>query len=149
VDLEARFAELRELVSATPPEELFGAAARREGGAEGTLDLVFDWFRAGFEPQRTRGEEGIFHYEVLTPEQNTRRFVHVAGGTCTVTASSARPPNTTVEVDFADLLNIAVGNLRGSEPLLAGRLKITGDIFFAMNWSEWFGTRRVPGPEST
>lgn len=65
-------------------------------------------------------------------------------GTCTATTSVDRPADATIGVDLGDLVALAVGELKGTDAFVNGRLKISGDVFFAMNWIEWFGSRSTP-----
>ncbi|WP_240135291.1 SCP2 sterol-binding domain-containing protein [Streptomyces sp. MUM 178J] len=105
------------------------------------LELVFEWFRSCFRPERAHGRSGIFRYAVNTPLGVRHRFVAVDAGVCTAAASSDRPADATIGVDLDDLIALAVGELKGTDAFVNGRLKISGDVFFAMNWIEWFGSR--------
>jgi putative sterol carrier protein len=121
------------------------------GGRDGTealLDLVFEWFRACFSAERAQGGEGVFHYEINTPLGVRHRYVSVEAGTCTTSAALERTPNATIGLALHDLVALAVGELKGTDAFVSGRLKISGDVFFAMNWIEWFGARSAapPGP---
>ncbi|MQY11599.1 hypothetical protein SRB5_17180 [Streptomyces sp. RB5] len=104
------------------------------------LDLVFSLFRASFRADRTHGRSGVFQFEIDTPAGVRYRCVSVADGHCT--ASDVAPaPNAVIAVDLADLVALSVGGLKGTDAFLGGRLKISGDVVFAMNWIEWFGAR--------
>ncbi len=106
---------------------------------DAVLDRVMDRMCTGFDPARTLGEEGVFHYEVITPEGLRHRYVTVAGGRCAVSATATGPATATITIDLVDLLRIALGELSGSEVFHSGRLHISGDIYFSMNWRDWFG----------
>ncbi|WP_326691176.1 SCP2 sterol-binding domain-containing protein [Streptomyces sp. NBC_01795] len=115
-------------------------------GTEALLDLVFEWFRACFSAGRARGGAGVFHYEINTPLGVRHRYVSVEAGTCTTSASLERTPNATIGLALHDLVALAVGELKGTDAFVSGRLKISGDVFFAMNWIEWFGARSAAPP---
>ncbi|MGI5351670.1 SCP2 sterol-binding domain-containing protein [Streptomyces sp. CA-250714] len=149
---EAMFHQLRNIVrsraAATPsppPDEV-----------EALLDLVFEWFRARFSPERAALASGVFHYEIDTPLGVRHRYVAVAQGACTTSSTPESTlggaldgaPDATIGVALPDLVALAVGELKGTDAFVGGRLKISGDVFFAMNWIEWFGARsgHPPGP---
>ena len=137
-DLKDRIGELRDIVDASTPDELPAVIARRDGGVESVVDLVFDWWRSCFAPERTLNSSGIFHYAVTTPEGSTHRYVVVAERACEIAKTVDTEPNTTITVSLNDLLSIATGKVRGTQAWRSGMLEISGDVFFAMNWSEWF-----------
>lgn len=142
---ESWLRELDQLIQRQSPEAVADAVAACPGELDETLDLVFETICAGFEPGRTRGERGVFHYRIVTSRGGADRYVHVADGRYEVTRSHAGgEPDTTVTVDLADLLRMVVGATTGSEAFLSGRMTITGDIYFAMNWSDWFAGPRRP-----
>ncbi|MEU2723375.1 SCP2 sterol-binding domain-containing protein [Streptomyces smyrnaeus] len=141
---EAMFHQLRNIARSStaatpspPPDEV-----------EALLDLVFEWFRARFSPRRAGGASGTFHYEIDTPLGVRHRYVVVCRGTCTTPATLDGAPDATIGVALPDLVALAVGELKGTDAFVGGRLKISGDAFFAMNWIEWFGARsgHPPGP---
>jgi hypothetical protein len=119
-----------------PGEPQAGQLPARD--ADTLLDHIFARLCGNFDPIRTLGEEGIFHYEVLTSDGTRDRYVIVADGACVVTRTVDRPATTTITIGLADLLRIAVGEITGSEVFRGGRLKISGDVYFSMNWRDWF-----------
>jgi len=140
---EAMFHQLRSIARSSaaatpspPPDEV-----------EALLDLVFEWFRSRFSPQRAALASGVFHYEIDTSLGVRHRYVAVAQGTCTTSGTLEGTPDATIGVALPDLVALAVGELKGTDAFVGGRLKISGDVFFAMNWIEWFGSRsgRPPG----
>lgn len=139
---ESWLRELDQLMRRQSPEAVADAVAACPGELDETLDLVFETICAGFEPGRTQGERGVFHYRVVTSRGGADRYVRVADGRYEVTRGYAGEPDTTVTVDLVDMLKMVVGRITGSEAFLAGRMTITGDIYFAMNWSDWFTSPR-------
>nr|ADE22280.1 putative oxygenase [Streptomyces flavogriseus] len=136
---DARYRRLKQLAET-------GAAT--PGGApddiDRVLELVFEWFRACFRPERAGGQSGTFHYAVNTPLGVRHRYIVVDAGTCTAVTAAVRPADATIGLDVHDLVALAIGELKGTDAFVNGRLKISGDVFFAMNWIEWFGSRSTP-----
>ncbi|MEV6401088.1 SCP2 sterol-binding domain-containing protein [Streptomyces sp. NPDC051907] len=141
---DARHLQLKHLAEA-------GAAARAghtpEDEIDRLLELVFEWFRSCFSPERAHGQSGIFRYAVNTPLGVRHRYIVVEDGGCTAAVALDRPADATIGVDVDDLVALAVGELKGTDAFVNGRLKISGDVFFAMNWIEWFGSRSTPAPD--
>jgi putative sterol carrier protein len=133
-----RFADLRKLADDTPRENLFTALEARPGGVDAMLDHIFGEMCAGFDPARSRGETGTFEFAVSAPDGVHNRFITVDNG-AVVTADSTVEPNVTMALDLADFVDLATGTLPGPQAFMSGKLTLTGDMFFAMNWGEWFG----------
>ncbi|MCX4820574.1 SCP2 sterol-binding domain-containing protein [Streptomyces sp. NBC_01142] len=138
---DARHLRLKHLVEA-------GAAARGslspDDDIDRLLELVFEWFRSCFSPARAHGYSGTFQYAVNTPLGVRHHYIVVESGSCTAATTVDRPADATIGVDIDDLVALAVGELKGTDAFVNGRLKISGDVFFAMNWIEWFGSRSTP-----
>ncbi|NUK06621.1 SCP2 sterol-binding domain-containing protein [Streptomyces lunaelactis] len=138
---DARHLQLRHLAEA-------GAAARGSRSPDDDVDrllgLVFEWFRSCFSPERACGRSGTFEYAVNTPLGVRHRYIVVEGGSCVAVTAVDRPADAVIGVDIDDLLALAIGELKGTDAFVNGRLKISGDVFFAMNWIEWFGSRSTP-----
>ncbi|WP_019358409.1 SCP2 sterol-binding domain-containing protein [Streptomyces sp. AA1529] len=118
---------------------------------EALLDLVFECFRARFGPRRAALASGVFHYEIDTPHGVRHRYVAVGGGSCTTTSAALDgPADATIGVTLADLVALAAGESKGTDAFVGGRLKISGDVFFAMSWIEWSGARSgsASGPDA-
>ncbi|MFG3255666.1 SCP2 sterol-binding domain-containing protein [Streptomyces sp. NPDC048172] len=112
---------------------------------EQLLDLLCAWFRHRFRPERAVGRSGTFRHEVVTPLGVRHRYLSVVNGHCAAFVAG-QESDVTVGVELRDLVALATGESRADEVFVAGRLKFTGDVFFAMNWFEWFGfqDRRFP-----
>ena len=48
--------------------------------------------------------------------------------------------DTTVKVGWDDWQQMAAGQLDGMTAFMTGKLKVSGNTFFAMKWRDWFGT---------
>ncbi len=133
-----RLLELRDrVIAGSTPQQLEEAALDQV--LDQMLDLVFASFTACFRPERAVGRSGIFHYRVDTPLGPRDRYVGVVDGMCTAGDTPDAQPDATIAVDLADLVRLAAGELSGSDAYIGGRLRISGNIYFAMNWTEWFG----------
>ncbi|OLB65354.1 MAG: hypothetical protein AUI10_07130 [Actinobacteria bacterium 13_2_20CM_2_72_6] len=108
-------------------------------GVDRLIDQVFDRFRQRFDPRRTCGEEGVFGFAVDTPEGCRHRALAVAGDTVTVSAATGPAPDAVIALDLPTLLSLATGRITGADGYISGRITISGDFLFAMNFSEWFG----------
>jgi hypothetical protein len=132
--------ELGELIDTVAADDLSAALASQEGGVDGVLDRVFGGIIATFDAAKAGVEEGVFRFDVVTAEGTKTRYVTVAVGKCSASVTSDPEATVTLTLDIADFLALATGRLTGSEAYMSGKLEAAGDVFFAMNWSEWFGT---------
>lgn len=69
------------------------------------------------------GRRGVFHYEINTPLGVRHRYVSVEAGTCTTSASLERTPNATIGLALHDLVALAVGELKGTDAFVSGRIE--------------------------
>lgn len=139
-DVETRFEQVRGVVDTTPEEEIPVALEREVGGLDEALDVVFNKFQRLFDPERAGAGKGVFQYTILTPEAPRHYAVHVVDGTCRVERGVAKQSNVTMTLGLTDFLQLASGTLSGQEAFMSGKLQVAGDMFFSMNWSQWFAT---------
>ncbi|GII95068.1 SCP2 sterol-binding domain-containing protein [Sinosporangium siamense] len=105
------------------------------------IDEVFVRLREGAEPERFRGERGVFRFLIATPEGEVSRFVIVEDEQCRVTAEPEQEPGVTLSLSLDDFVALATGELSGPDAFISGRLTVGGDLFLAMRWGDWFGAR--------
>jgi hypothetical protein len=139
-ELDLRFTQLKDLIETTPEEDLADVVQAQYGGVDGVLDLVFHRIIGTFDAAKAGKEEGVFRFDVRTAEGTKTRFVAVEGGTCQVTRDLDHEATVTMVLELSDFLALATGRLVGADAYMSGKLQATGEVFFAMNWSEWFST---------
>ncbi|MEV4173371.1 MULTISPECIES: SCP2 sterol-binding domain-containing protein [unclassified Nonomuraea] len=139
-DARTRFEELRPVIDGSPQDELLSHIGAQPGGIDGVLGLVFELTPESFRAEKARKGEGTFQYEITTPEGPKFYHVSVDHGTCAVGQGQLDSPKVTIGVDLGDFLKMTTGKLAGPQAFMTGKLKVSGNTFFAMKWRDWFTT---------
>ncbi|MEW9547202.1 SCP2 sterol-binding domain-containing protein [Nonomuraea sp. NPDC050783] len=139
-EARTRFEDLRPVIDDSPKEELLTAVKEQPGGIDGVLGLVFELTPDSFKADKARKGEGTFQYEIDTPEGPKFYHVSVDHGTCAVGRGRLDSPKVTIGVELGDFLKMTTGKLAGPQAFMTGKLKVSGNTFFAMKWRDWFGT---------
>ncbi|MGY1434618.1 SCP2 sterol-binding domain-containing protein [Streptomyces reniochalinae] len=130
--------ELTELVESTPPRELEAAVARLEGGVDAALVLVFELLVSEFNPDKAKGQKGVFQFDIASAEGQKLHYVHVEGGTCRTDKGRHESPDITIGIKLPDMLAMGVGKLPGAKAFLTGKLKLRGSPLMGTKLGEWF-----------
>ncbi|MGP3922408.1 MULTISPECIES: SCP2 sterol-binding domain-containing protein [unclassified Streptomyces] len=130
--------ELIELVEETPSKELEAVVARRDGGVDGALSLIFDLLVSEFNPEKAKGQKGVFQFDIASADGQKLHYVHVEGGTCRTDKGQHESPDITIGIKLPDMLAMGVGKLPGAKAFLTGKLKLRGSPLMGTKLGEWF-----------
>ncbi|QFU90557.1 SCP2 sterol-binding domain-containing protein [Amycolatopsis sp. YIM 10] len=119
-------------------DEILAFAAAQEGGAAGLLDEIFANMAAAFRPERARGQQADFQYEVSTPDGPLEYFVRVTGDACETGRGRVDSPKLTTRVALPTFLRLVSGRLNGMQAFLRGKVKMSGNTLFASKFEYWF-----------
>ena len=61
-----------------------------------------------------------------------------ADGQCQIERDSADDPRVTIHIGLADFLRLVAGRLNGMQAFMSGKLRVSGDLFFAQTYQAWF-----------
>ena len=50
----------------------------------------------------------------------------------------AESPRVTIRIALADFLRLITGDANGMQLFMTGKLKVSGDLFFAQTYQSWF-----------
>jgi putative sterol carrier protein len=103
---------------------------------------VAELMRDRFAPQKASGQSAVIQYDIASPQGIHSFHLKVGGGHCGVFEGRAMRPRVTLSLRFSDLLRIAGGKLNVRTAFFTGRLKVSGDLFFARAVQGWFSKRR-------
>jgi hypothetical protein len=106
------FSSLKGAVERSSNEELVGAIQQQEGGVDGVLDKVFAGMSESFNPDKAAGQQ--------------------------VDKGRAESPRVTIRIGLADFLRLITGEANGMQLFMTGKLKVSGDLFFAQTYQSWF-----------
>jgi putative sterol carrier protein len=115
------FASLKAAVEARSNEELVSDIQQQEGGVDGVLEKVFDGMSGSFSP------DGSHEYAM-----------RIADGRCEIDKGRAESPRVSLRIGLADFLRLITGAANGMQLFMTGKLKVSGDLFFAQTYQSWF-----------
>ncbi|KXK63816.1 hypothetical protein AWW66_01140 [Micromonospora rosaria] len=139
-DAQNRFEELRPVIDSTSGDDLVEQIAKQPEGIDGVLDLVFELTPSTFKAEKTRKQQGTFLYEISTPEGAKHYHVEIDHGECRIGKGIPAEHKVKIGVALPDFLQMTTGKLAGPQAFMTGKLKVSGNTFFAMKWRDWFST---------
>lgn len=132
------FERLSTVVAELKGDRLLEYAQEHEGGCQGLLDDVFGNMAGAFLPEKAQGERADFQYLLRAGEEEYRYFISVTDGTCAWGRGSVTVPKVTMRVKLPDFLRLVTGKLNSMQAFLTGRVRISGDTFYATKFEKWF-----------
>ncbi|MER8047168.1 SCP2 sterol-binding domain-containing protein [Streptomyces sp. NPDC094032] len=133
------FDRLAEVVADRKGDGLVAYAREHDGGPEGLLDDVFTNMTNAFLPEKAAGERADFQYVLrLGGDEEYLYFLSVADGTCRWGRGTVAAPKVTMRVKVPDFLRLVTGKLHSMQAFLTGRVRISGDTFYASKFEKWF-----------
>jgi putative sterol carrier protein len=130
--------QLTAAVDSMSNEQLTEAVRQQEGGSDRVLDQVFEGMRQAFDPAKAAGQAAVVQYEIAAPDGPRHFLMRVADGRCQIERGSAENPRVTIRIGLADFLRLVAGRLNGMQAFMSGKLKVSGDLFFAQTYQAWF-----------
>jgi putative sterol carrier protein len=132
------FPSLKQAVEQRSNEELVGTIQEQDGGVDGVLDKVFAGMAASFSPAKAAGQQAVVQYEISAPDGSHEYAMRIADGRCEIEHGRAESPRVTIRIALADFLRLITGNANGMQLFMTGKLKVSGDLFFAQTYQSWF-----------
>jgi putative sterol carrier protein len=132
------FASLSAAVEQHSNEELVAAFQQQEGGIDGVLSQVFAGMAESFNPAKAAGQQATVQYEISSPAGTHEWAMRIADGNCEVEEGRAESPRVTIRMGLGDFLRLITGKANGMQLFMTGKLKVSGDLFFAQTYQSWF-----------
>ena len=132
------FSSLRTAVEEKSNDELVSAIQQQEGGVDGVLDKVFAGMSESFNPAKAAGQQAVVQYELSAPDGTHEYAMRIADGRCEIERGRAESPRVTIRIGLADFLRLITGGANGMQLFMTGKLKVSGDLFFAQTYQSWF-----------
>jgi putative sterol carrier protein len=107
-------------------------------GIDTTLQQIFDGMQEAFQPSKAQGINAVIQYEIETDEGTKNWTVEVADGKCTTSEGSAPDPRLTLGLPLVDFVRLIFGQADGTQLFMTGKLKLKGDMMFAMQMQGFF-----------
>jgi putative sterol carrier protein len=134
----ATMEQLTAAVDGMSDEQLTEAIRRTEGGADRVLDQVFEGMRQALDPAQAAGQAAVVQYEIAAPDGPRGYVMRIADGQCRIERGAADDPRVTLKLGLVDFLRLVAGRLTGMQLFMSGKLKVSGDLFFAQTYQAWF-----------
>jgi putative sterol carrier protein len=138
-----------------PPPQPVPSPEPAPSPPEPTLTDYMEAMPRGFQPDKARGLQAVFQFEV-TGEGGGMWTVFVANQTCSVTKGSTPLPSVAIGMSGPDFIQLARGQLNTTQAYRQGRIRIGGDLNLAARIADVFGswagvveTAPAPGPAPT
>ena len=91
-----------------------------------------------FSPEKAAGQQAVVQYEIGAPDGTHEYAMRIADGRCEIEKGRAESPRVTIRIGLADFLRLITGGANGMQLFMTGKLKVSGDLFFAQTYQSWF-----------
>ena len=132
------FSSLKGAVEQRSNDELVSAIQQQDGGVDDVLDKVFAGMVGSFNPAKAGGQQAVVQYEINAPDGAREYAMRIADGRCEIDKGRAESPRVTIRIGLADFLRLITGAANGMQLFMTGKLKVSGDLFFAQTYQSWF-----------
>lgn len=127
---------LEQAVKGKSDEEILGFV-EMFGGTGPALDTIFDGMKSALDP--TKAQDCVVGYEITGDGTTHSYTVTVANGAASWEKREPSDARVTLGMSLADFLRVIARDLDGTQAFMAGKIKITGDMMFAMQVPLMFG----------
>lgn len=129
-------AQLAATVENLSDEEL--AKQLSELGIDDVLGGIFDGMKEAFQPEAAEGVSSTIQYDIRTDEGVKQWNVEISNGACSTSSGPADSPRLTLQLDIVDFVRLIFGQAEGPQLFMSGKLKLQGDMMFAMQMQKFF-----------
>jgi putative sterol carrier protein len=129
-------AELAEAIKGLSDEDL--AVQIKGQGIDSTLQQIFAGMQDAFLPDKAAGQTVTIQYDIETDEGTKNWKVEIADGKCVTSEGSADSPRITLQLKLTDFVRLIFNQADGTQLFMSGKLKLKGDMMFAMQMQNFF-----------
>jgi putative sterol carrier protein len=109
-----------------------------ELGTDGVLAGIFSGMEEAFQPEAAAGVSSTIQYDIKSDEGVNQWMVEVSDGACSTSPGPADSPRLTLQLDLVDFVRLIFGQAEGPQLFMSGKLKLQGDMMFAMQMQKFF-----------
>ena len=128
--------ELAELVKGLSDEEL--KESIKGLGVDNVVRNIFEQMPQSFLPEKAAGVNSTLQYNLTTDDGVKTWTLTFADGTCTTSEGAATDPRLTMNLDLVDFVRLIFNQADGTQLFMSGKLKLQGDMMFAMQMQGFF-----------
>jgi len=129
-------AQLAELVKGLSDEELQKQVS--DLGEDEVLKNIFVGMQDAFRPEKAQGVNSTIQYDIDTSTATKQWTVTIENGTCVTSEGPAADPRLTLKIGLVDFIRLILGQADGTQLFMSGKLKLQGDMMFAMQMQGFF-----------
>ena len=129
-------AQLAEMIKGLSDEDL--KAQLDQMGQDEVLRQIFTRMPEAFRPDKAQGVTATMQYDITTDDGVKPWTVVVDNGTCTTSEGAADDPRLTLQLGIVDFVRLIFGQAEGPQLFMGGKLKLKGDMMFAMQMQTYF-----------
>lgn len=107
-------------------------------GEDEVLKNIFQGMQEAFIPEKAQGVTSTIQYDVDTDGGTKSWSVKIENGTCVTSEGPATDPRLTLKVGLVDFIRLIFGQADGTQLFMSGRMKLQGDMMFAMQMQGFF-----------
>ena len=129
-------AQLAEAVKGMSDEEL--AKTMKDLGTDEVLRNIFEGMRDSFKPEAAGDVNATVQYDITTDDGLKQWSVNFDNGTCSVSEGPATDPRLTMALPLVDFVRLIFNQAQGPQLFMSGKLKLQGDMMWAMQMQNYF-----------
>jgi putative sterol carrier protein len=107
-------------------------------GTDSAIEKVFEGMTKAFIADKAKGQSAVIQWDIKGPDGPVSYQIKVLDGKCTASKGTADPARVTLSASLPDFLRIITGKLNGQQAFFTGKLKLSGDMMFAVTQENWF-----------
>jgi putative sterol carrier protein len=107
-------------------------------GIDTTLSQIFQGMQAAFLPDKAGANSAVVQYDVDTPEGVKSWTVNIDSGECATSEGEAESPRLVMQLPLVHFVRLVLGQADGTQLFMSGKLKLKGDMMFAMQLQNFF-----------
>ncbi len=102
-----------------------------------TINDLMEKMPGAFLPEKAQGVDTVLQFN-FTGDQESNWIITIKDGVCTAEQGVAENPNMALTADGQDYIDIVTGKLDAMKAFMGGKLKLTGDLNFAMKLTSFW-----------
>ena len=107
-------------------------------GTRRVLDRVFEQMRARFRSEHATGVDAESQFVIRDGADEHPYLVAIRGGRCDVRPERGKEPRVTLVAELLPFVQLVTGNAEGAQLFMTGRLRVAGDLVFALRLLSFF-----------
>ena len=107
-------------------------------GTRRVLDRVFAQFTARFRPEHATGVDAQSQFVIRDGTDEHPYLVAIRGGQCEVRPERSAEPRVTLVSELLPFVKLVTGHAEGANLFMTGRLRVAGDLVFALRLLSFF-----------